>query len=106
MSAGEIRVDADLIQQHASRVEQLASDAAEAVSAINSINLSGGAFGLLCAWMVPPVSMLSGVVSSAISGGEDLIGRTATEIRAALGEFDQYEESVTQSVANIEKALG
>lgn len=106
MTAGEIRIDADLIQQHASRVERLTSDAAEAADAIRSINLSGGAFGVLCAWMVPPISVVSGVVSAAIEGGEDLIGRTATELRAALREFDEHEQSVIAVVRRIEGTLG
>lgn len=105
MSGEQIRIDADVIQQHASKGEQLASDAAEAVSAIGSINLSGGAFGVLCAWMVPPVAVVSTAVSQAISGGQDLISRTASEVRAVVSDFDSYEQAVIEAVQGMEKVF-
>lgn len=102
MSVGEIKVDADLIQQHATRVDQLAADAAEAVSAIRSINLSGGAFGMMCAWMVPPVAVVSSAVGSAISSGQDVITRTASEIRLAASDFATHEQAVIDGVRSFD----
>jgi hypothetical protein len=106
MSAAGIRIDADTLQQHASAVEQLAAGAAEAVSAIGSITLSGGAFGLMCAWMIPPVAAVSAVVSSTISSGEDLISRTADEIRLAAGDFETQEQEALDTVHGLESAFG
>lgn len=100
MSA-EIRVDADVMLQHASRMQQLAQDAAEAAAAIQSINLGGGAFGLLCAWMVPPVAMVSGAVAEHISGAEGVL-----EMRAVVQDFDGYEEAAAQVARSIEGSLG
>lgn len=106
MSGGDIRVDVDLLQQHAGLVDQLASDAAQALSAVQSIHLSGGAFGLLCAWMVPPVGVVSQAVGSAIEQGSQTIERTAAQIRDAAGDFQRYEESVVDVVRGLERGLG
>ena len=105
MSA-EIRVDADVMLQHASRMQQLAQDAAEAAAAIQSLNLGGGAFGLLCAWMVPPVAMVSGAVAEHISGAEGVLERTGQEMRAVVQDFDGYEEAAAQVARSIEGSLG
>lgn len=105
MSAGDIRVDADTLQQHASGVEQLAASAAEALGAVRSVNLSGGAFGLMCAWMVPPVATVSSAVASAISSGGDTISRTAEEIRLAAGDFETHEQSAVDMVQGVEAAF-
>lgn len=101
----EIRIDADLMAQHARRIQQLTRDAAEATAAIKSINLGGGAFGALCAWMVPPVSMVSDAVSKHISGAEHVLERTGQEIQAVVRDFDSYEEEVLRAVRAIESDL-
>ncbi|KQM38533.1 type VII secretion target [Microbacterium sp. Leaf203] len=106
MSGGNIRIDAELLNQHAGHVDQLASDAAQALSAVQSINLSGGAFGLLCAWMVPPVGVVSQAVGSAIQQGSRTIERTASQIRDAAGDFQRYEDSVVDVVRSLERGLG
>lgn len=102
----QIRMDADILLQHASRVQQLASDAAEAASAIQSVNLGGGAFGVLCAWIVPPVGMVSGAVSQHISGAEGVLERTGQELRAVVADFDTFEETVIQVTKHLEGVLG
>ncbi|REC98258.1 excreted virulence factor EspC (type VII ESX diderm) [Microbacterium sp. AG157] len=106
MSGGDIRVDVELLHQHAGLVDQLASDAAQALSAVQSVNLSGGAFGLLCSWMVPPVSSVSQAVGSAIQQGGDAIERSASQLRDAAGDFQRYEESVVDVVRSLERGLG
>ncbi|MDQ1131036.1 type VII secretion target [Microbacterium sp. SORGH_AS_0888] len=106
MSAGEIRIDPDVLLQHASKVDQLASDAAEAVAAIQSVNLSGGAFGPMCMWMIPPVAVVSAVAAAGISAEQGLITRTATEARGVVRDFDAYEQSVRGTIQGLDKALG
>lgn len=106
MSGDDIRVDVELLHQHAGLVQQLTSDAAQALSAVQSINLSGGAFGLLCSWMVPPVGLVSQAVASAIHEGTEMIDHTAQQIRDAAGEFRSYEESVVDAVRGLERGLG
>lgn len=101
-----ISVDADLMLQHASRMQQLASDAAEAASAIQSVNIGGGAFGVLCAWMVPPVGIVSGAVAQHIDGAEGVLDKTGTEMRAVVSDFDGYEEAVVQVSQSIEGHIG
>ena len=74
----DIAIDTDTLRQHASGVERLAADAVEALSAVQSINLSGGAFGVLCSFCVPPVGIVSAAVGAAISGvAANLVGFSA-----------------------------
>jgi len=105
VSGGDIRVDADLLHEHAARMEQLSGDAAQALSALQSMNLSGGAFGLLCSWMVPPFAMASDAVGSAIRAGEDVIERTGEAVRGMASDFREFEESVVDTVRSLEQGL-
>lgn len=106
MSGADIRIDAELLHEHAGRVEGLTADAAQALSAIRSVSLSGGAFGLLCSWMVPPFAMASEMVGSAIQAGEDVIERTGDAVRGMAGDFQRFEDSVVDVVRGLEKGLG
>lgn len=102
----QIRMDADVMLQHASRVQQLASDAAEAAAALKSVNLGGGAFGVMCAWIIPPVGLVSSAVSQHINGAEGVLERTGQELRGVVADFDAYEEAVVQATKSLEGGLG
>lgn len=106
MSGGDIRVDVELMHQHAGLVDQLASDASQALAALQSINLSGGAFGLLCSWMVPPVGIVSQVMGSAVQAEGETIQRTAQQLRDAASDFQTYEDSVVDIIRGLERGLG
>lgn len=101
-----ISIDADVMRQHAARIEQLSADAAEAAAALRSVPLGGGAFGLLCAWIVPPISVVAGAVSAHINGAEDILERTGEELRGAVSDFETFEDTVVQAVRSIEGQLG
>jgi hypothetical protein len=103
--SGDIRVDADVLHQHAAVIDQLAAEAGRAVSAISSVNLSGGAFGVMCAFLVPPVAIVSGAVGAAIANGQDAISRTAGELRLAVGDFAQREQSTVDTIEGVGRAL-
>ena len=51
--AGEIRSDPDILRGHARGVTVIAEDLDDALAAARSVDLSGGAFGVLCAFLVP-----------------------------------------------------
>ncbi len=103
---GDIVIDTDTLRQHASGVERLAADAVEALSAVQSVNLSGGAFGVLCSFFVPPVGIVSAAVGAAIDAGEGAIERTGREIRAVADDFQTYEDSVVDTVRSLDGELG
>jgi len=105
VSDGDIRVDVELLHQHAGLVQQLTSDASQALAAVRSINLSGGAFGVLCSWLVPPVSVVSQAVASAIQEGGATIDGMAQQIREVADEFRSYEETVINVVHDLERGL-
>lgn len=103
--ADQISIDADALQAHATRMEALAGDVAEAVSAIDSINLSGGAFGVMCSFLVPLVQPVSKSTASLIAEGEKLLGRTGTELRGAVSDWAQVEQDLTSAIQALHKGM-
>jgi hypothetical protein len=100
--AESISVDFDVVAQHANRVERVAADIGVAQDAIGSVNLGGGAFGLMCSFMVPPVQMVSALASGAVGAAHGMVERSAREIRAAGKDLEAFEEYVTSEFAALE----
>jgi hypothetical protein len=103
--AESISVDFDIVSQHASRVERVAADIGVAQEAIGSVNLGGGAFGLMCSFMVPPVQIVSALASSAVGAAHDMVERSAREIRAAGKDLEAFEEYATSEFAALENEV-
>lgn len=93
-----ISIDPQLITAHAARVDQVASDVALARDAASSMKMGDGAFGILCAFMVPPATIVSEFAKSAIASAERLVERSTRELRGVGTDFSTYEE---ESVAGI-----
>lgn len=102
---GQIRVDAEVVAYHAGRVQRAAADAHLAVTAAQSMNVGGGAFGLLCSFLVAPAMATTEAAKHALVSVEDLISRSATVLRAGVGDFDAYEDTVLDTVRAIEADL-
>jgi hypothetical protein len=104
--AGHIAVDQDLITAHAARVEVVASDVAVARDAAGATNMGGGAFGVLCAFLVAPASIAASMAQSAIQSAEGMVRRSATELRGVATDMAAFEDDVVQGVAALESSLG
>jgi hypothetical protein len=94
----KISVDPEVVTYHAARVEQAASDAHVAVTAAQSMNVAGGAFGLMCSFLVAPAMATTEAAKLMLVSVENLIGRSATTLRAGVGDFAGYEEHVIDTV--------
>ena len=103
---GRITVDADLITAHAARVETVAADVSIASDAAGSTNMAGGAFGVLCAFLVPPAGIAASMAQSAIRAAEGMVRRSATELRGVATDMAAFEDDVVQAVATLDGQLG
>ena len=104
--AERIAVDRDLIVAHAARVRQVASDVAVARDAASATNMSGGAFGVLCGFLVPPASLVAQVTGAAIAAAERLVERSATEIRGVADDMAAFEQTVVEDLRGLEGRVG
>ena len=100
-----IRLDADRALQHATRVEATAARVSTAASAAGSMNMSGGAFGLMCSFLVPPATLASSLARDTLLSSQQLIERSARELRAAVADISAGEERVMQDVAALERGF-
>jgi hypothetical protein len=103
---GRISVDADLISAQAARVELVASDVRVAVDAAGSTNMGGGAFGVVCAFLVPPAQLAAGMAAQALTAAEQMLQRSAAELRGVGSDLAAFEDDVVQSVRALEQGLG
>ena len=104
--ADQISVDPDLMRSHAGRVEQVAGDVGMARDAAASINLGGGAFGLMCNFLVLPTSVVSTIAQSALSSAEQMVRRSAQELRAVVKDFETNEDDIEQQISQLRSELG
>ena len=88
-------MDFDVARQHAARVARVASDVRLAQDAAGSLNLGGGAFGVMCAFLVQPAQLVSQVAVGTISSVSALLGRAESELLGMVADFEAMEEDVS-----------
>lgn len=103
---GRIAMDGDLLRYQATQVETIASDVAEAVSAARSLNLGGGAFGVLCSFLVPPAQLVSSAAAQLLQESEALLQRTGTQLRGAAKDVEDREADLAAQLRAIQGRLG
>jgi hypothetical protein len=101
-----IAVDAKLVLQHASRVGTVREGVAEAASAVGSVDLGGGAFGVLCAFLVPPAQLVAGIAQSMIVSAEGMLDRTVDELRGFASEVDERESTIAEQLRALQRGIG
>ncbi|WP_295781479.1 hypothetical protein [uncultured Microbacterium sp.] len=103
--AERIAVDSELIGSHASRLGAVASDISLARDAGSAGGLNAEAFGVLCAFLVPPATMAADAAGSLIAAAGEMVRRSATEIVGVGGDMDAYEQKVLEWVRALEAGL-
>ena len=101
-----ISLDFDGLIQHAGRVEQIGADIAEASQAIGSMNLAGGAFGVLCNFLVAPAQIVTSVAGVMVRDCEELMQRTGTQLRKAAADGYEREQDFVAQLQAIEREIG
>lgn len=101
-----IAVDVDLVSAHTSRVYAIASDVASAGDAAGATDIGGGAFGVLCGFLVAPVAVVASAAGLTIRAAEAMVERSATELRGATADLDAFEDDTMRDLAALERHLG
>ena len=104
--AGHIAIDQDLIIAHAARVRQVSTDVQTARDAASATSMSGGAFGVMCAFLVGPATLVATAAAATIASAQGLVDRSATQIRGVADDMAAFEEELAASIRQIESALG
>lgn len=101
----EIAIDFDVLDYHASRVDNVAADVALAQSAAASINLGGGAFGLMCAFLVLPTTIVSTAAQLTLASAQGMVERSAREIRGVGRDFSTLEADIVTGIDDLKSEL-
>lgn len=100
-----ISIDPDLLVSHAGDVDQVAGHVRVAVQAAGQTMLSSPAFGLMCAWMVPPFLMTAGAASATLVSAAAALDRSARNIRGIATDFESGETTASGEVSGIRSAV-
>jgi hypothetical protein len=100
-----IAIDHDLLLGQASAVERVAADLAVARDAAQSTNMGGGAFGVLCSFLVTPATVVATIAGSAMGSAEGMVRRSASELRGVSNDMAEFESDLLQSIAQLESPL-
>jgi hypothetical protein len=101
-----IALDFDILATQASKVDQIGSDIGLAASAIRSMHLGGGAFGVLCSFLVAPAQLVTTVAGTMIGDCEGLLERTGTQLRKAVDDGQERELEIAQALKAVEATIG
>ncbi len=101
-----IALDFELGRQHAARVGRVAADVQLAQDAASSLNLAGGAFGVMCSFLVPPAVLVSQVAVGTISSVSAMLGRAETEFLGLVSDFEAMETDFSGRYKGLHGGLG
>jgi len=102
----DISVDLDRLRQHAAFVESLVDDVGSALSVLKGGDLLPEAFGLLCAFLVPPSMAMSAAASGLLGADQSMLVRTAAELRQTAQQWEQFEDDVVSTLRSLEAGIG
>lgn len=105
MVGERIAIDSDVIGAHSARVEQVAADVEVAVQAARQTMLSSGAFGVMCAWMIPPFLATAGTATATMVSAAAALNRSAHEIRAVGSDFERLEQQISEKLSTVRSGL-
>lgn len=91
-----VNIDPDQLRDQASQSRDGAAAVAEAQSAVGSMNLGGGAFGVMCAFLIPPAMAVTGAASLLMSSAKDMLDREASALEETAGDFTTTDDSRAQ----------
>lgn len=105
MSQGRIILDSGVVTAHVGRVRAVSADVGTAHSAAAGLDLGGGAFGVLCAVLVPPAVAVSQAALGAIKDAQGLVDRSADQIMAVVADFTALEDQIRAELEPISAAV-
>lgn len=101
----QIALDFDTGRQHAARVGTVIDGVRLAENAASSLNLGGGAFGVMCSFLVTPATLISDVAIGTISSAAAMLERAQTELRGMVADFEEQEQDFAGRYRQIQGQL-
>lgn len=102
----DIALDFDRLRQHAATVTSLADNVNGALSILKGGDLAENAFGILCAFLVPPSLAMSAAATGLFGADQALLMRTAAELRSTADQWEQFEDDTVTTLRHLENAMG
>lgn len=105
MSGERIAVDLDVLTAHRRRVEQVGALVDVARDAAASTGLGGGAFGVLCSFLVAPLQLVQGGAQTALGQISSSIGRVGVQLGAAAADLAAADQDAVDVLAGLQGEL-
>lgn len=102
----EFDVDTEVLAAHGSRLSLVSDAVALAEDAAGQVDLHGGAFGLLCAFLPGFVNSAETETGRAIGAARDSLDAMADGVIAMAADYRATDESVRGRMDSIAGALG
>ena len=106
MGAEVYAVDVDVLLQHAGRVDDVAASVDLAVDAVGQVDLAGGAFGVMCAFMVLPASLACGAGQLVMAAASRMVGRAGDRLRDWAADAQEVESENVGAINQLGTELG
>lgn len=88
-----LNVSPDLLRTQATHARTGSAAIGEAQSAIGSMNLTGGAFGIMCSFLVPPAMLVTGAASLMLANAKGMLDREATALDETASDFESTDSN-------------
>jgi hypothetical protein len=103
--ADQIAVDPDHLRAHADRICEIRDDVLLAAEAAASTDMAGGAFGVMCSFMVPAALATTHAAHESIVSAADLLGRACERVRGWADDADETESAQCGEVSGLQSGV-
>lgn len=97
----EFHVDADVLLQHSSRLGAVTEQLGMAADAAGRVDLHGGAFGVLCAFLPLVIGGFEARAGEAIAASRETSTAMAEQVRAMAQEYARVDEGVATRLKSL-----
>lgn len=91
-----LNINPELLRGQAAKAQTGSAAIAEAQSAVGAMNLTGGAFGIMCAFLVPPALAVTMAASSMLSDAKGMLDREKQALEDAANDFTTTDDTRAQ----------
>lgn len=99
--AEQIAVDSDVVRYHAGSVARIGGDVREAAQAAAGLALGGGAFGVLCSFMVAPAALATAAGVDVITSAGSMLERAAEQLRGWATDAEVVEQEAVDDLQRL-----
>jgi hypothetical protein len=101
----QIEVDPDALRRCGTDLAHISGEVKSAAAEIAANRLSGRAFGLMNAWMVPPIAGLASHSTDVITLTADISAAVGAAAIAAAQDFEDTEQEIISQIDALEAKL-